>query len=386
MQGFSGDQHFSICIRCLGRAYAAIGHGLSNVERGRIHLSESAPVLSENNISIVGEEHCSICRSVFMRMGDFTDLALTKSSGYEFNTFLVGSTFPKDVSDEETFIQGLLGNRGESIRKEFNREAGKALSDLTGKSVDKAFPDMTFHFDLEYYQVKLEIRSLYIYGIYRKNRRGIPQTRWIHQGNNGVSVEQIIGDVISKHSQCENYFLHGSGREDVDVRMQGNGREFVLEAQNPKIRSINLKAVQEEINRSGDISVDDLNFTSRETVVKIKGANHDKSYRVTITCDGQLDPQKFGQAISQLSGKDIYQRTPLRVSSRRSDLVRRRNIREMVLEQISGNTAICVVRAEAGTYIKELIHGDEGRTNPSLSSEYGSQLKVQSLDVIWIYR
>ncbi|MEM0156927.1 MAG: tRNA pseudouridine(54/55) synthase Pus10 [Thermoplasmataceae archaeon] len=386
MQGFSGDQHFSICLRCLGRAYATIGHGLSNVERGSIHLSESLQVLSENNISIVEEEKCSICRSVFMRIGDFADLALRKSSGYEFNTFLAGSTFPKDVSDVETLIQDLLGNRGESIKKEFNREVGKAISDLTGKSVDKASPDMTFHFDLEYYQVKLEIRSLYIYGIYMKNRRGIPQTRWIHQDNNGISVEQIIGDVVLKHSQCTNYFLHGSGREDVDVRMQGNGREFVLEAENPKKRSIDLRVIQDEINRSGDISVGDLNFTSRETVVKIKGANHDKSYRVTITGDNQLDPQKFGQAVSQLSGKDIYQRTPLRVSSRRSDLVRRRNIREMVLEQISGNTAICVVRAEAGTYIKELIHGDEGRTNPSLSSEYGSPLKVQSLDVIWIYR
>lgn len=319
-------------------------------------------------------------------MDDFVNLAINESSGYEFGTFLAGSAFPREVTDEEAILQGLFGNIGESIKKEFNREVGKALSDRTGKSVDKISPDITFHFDLEYYQVKLEIRSLYIYGNYIKNRRGIPQTRWIHQDNNGVSVEQIIGDVVMKHSLCTNYFLHGAGREDVDVRMQGNGREFVLEAQNPRKRSIDLMTIRDEINMTGDIAVDNLTFTSRETVVKIKGANHEKSYRVTITADNPLDPQKFAQAVSRLSGKDIYQRTPLRVSSRRSDLIRRRNIREMVLEQISGNTAVCVVRAEAGTYIKELIHGDEGRTNPSLSDEYGSPLRVQSLDVIWIYR
>ena len=386
MQGFSGDQHFSICLRCLGRAYATIGHGLSNVERGRVHLSESHPILSKNNIVIVEEDRCSICRSVFSRMDDFVNLAINESSGYEFGTFLAGSAFPREITDEEAILQGFFGNIGESIKKEFNREVGKAISDRTGKSVDKISPDITFHFDLEYYQVKLEIRSLYIYGNYIKNRRGIPQTRWIHQDNNGVSVEQIIGDVVMKHSLCTNYFLHGAGREDVDVRMQGNGREFVLEAQNPRKRSIDLMTIRDEINMTGDIAVDNLTFTSRETVVKIKGANHDKSYRVTITGDNPLDPQKFAQAVSRLSGKDIYQRTPLRVSSRRSDLIRRRNIREMVLEQISGNSAVCVVRAEAGTYIKELIHGDEGRTNPSLSGEYGSPLKVQSLDVIWIYR
>ncbi len=42
------------------------------------------------------------------------------------------------------------------------------------------------------------------------------------------------------------------------------------------------------------------------------------------------------------------------------------------------------VKAEAGTYIKELIHGDSGRTNPSISGLMKDECTVESLDVIHV--
>ena len=85
-------------------------------------------------------------------------------------------------------------------------------------------------------------------------------------------------------------------------------------------------------------------------------------------------------------GKVIYQRTPLRVAGRRSDLVRERKVLETSLEDINANQARILVTAEAGTYIKELVHGDGGRTIPSISGEYGEPLRVAELDVIKIHR
>ena len=49
--------------------------------------------------------------------------------------------------------------------------------------------------------------------------------------------------------------------------------------------------------------------------------------------------------------------------------------------RLDENQAIIEITAEAGTYIKELVTGDGGRTNPSLSSLYGSDLRVAALDV-----
>ena len=40
------------------------------------------------------------------------------------------------------------------------------------------------------------------------------------------------------------------------------------------------------------------------------------------------------------------------------------------------------MRTEAGTYIKELVHGDFGRTRPSLSSILGCNIDILALDVI----
>jgi tRNA pseudouridine synthase 10 len=36
---------------------------------------------------------------------------------------------------------------------------------------------------------------------------------------------------------------------------------------------------------------------------------------------------------------------------------------------------------DGGLYIKELLHGDEGRTEPSLSSLLGTKVNVENLDV-----
>ena len=88
----------------------------------------------------------------------------------------------------------------------------------------------------------------------------------------------------------------------------------------------------------------------------------------------------------EFNGKVIYQRTPLRVSSSRSDLVRERRIAEMSVECRENGDHILTIEAEAGTYIKELISGDDGRTSPSLAEKLGTEIRIRELDVIMIKR
>jgi tRNA pseudouridine synthase 10 len=103
-----------------------------------------------------------------------------------------------------------------------------------------------------------------------------------------------------------------------------------------------------------------------------------------IESERDIDADRFHKAVSELSGKIIYQRTPLRVSGRRADLIRERVVKKATTLSIDGSHATVEITAEAGTYIKELVNGDEGRTNPSLSGLYGSNLKVEKLDVLAI--
>ena len=65
---------------------------------------------------------------------------------------------------------------------------------------------------------------------------------------------------------------------------------------------------------------------------------------------------------------ELSQRTPIRVSRSRKDLVRRRRVLRFEPRPLEGEPCFEVeVEAQSGTYIKELISGDSGRTVPSVA-------------------
>ena len=376
-----------ICLRCFGRAFGKEGSGFTNLERGSNFLSSNRDKLEQNGYVLTSDEKCSICNGLFQNFDKYYDMISADLAKIEFNTILVGSTFDQETFSAESAFQEIFGNLGESIKKEFNREFGKYLSDRTGKAADLAEPDLTVLMDLRYDSYKLQNRSVFVYGTYRKLRRDIPQTRWIHRKDVDASVESIIGEVFKEMTEGRNYFLHGAGREDVDVRMLGNGREFIIECTEPRRRSVSLEFLKQTVNAGNHgVEIDGLRFANKSDVVGIKGSTHDKSYRVTVKFTGTVNAEQLRYAAEKLAGKDIYQRTPLRVSTRRSDLIRKKSIRSVSVEEIGSDTAVIRIRAEAGTYIKELVNGDEGRTEPSLAQLYGGPLQVNSLDVVWIHR
>ena len=86
--------------------------------------------------------------------------------------------------------------------------------------------------------------------IINKYSREIPQTKWfcrICRGKGcrkcnytGTLYEQSIEELIAKYfleeTKASDESFHGAGREDIDVRMLGNGRPFVLEVKDPAKR------------------------------------------------------------------------------------------------------------------------------------------------------
>ena len=90
--------------------------------------------------------------------------------------------------------------------------------------------------------------------------------------------------------------------------------------------------------------------------------------------------------IEKLEGVNLAQRTPERVAHRRADLVRRRKVIETrdasVESDDTGPIAVeFTLRCESGTYVKETVHGDDGRTQPSIASLIKAKCTVEWLDV-----
>jgi tRNA pseudouridine synthase 10 len=180
----------------------------------------------------------------------------------------------------------------------------------------------------------------------------------------------------------EDHLFHGCGREDVDVRCLGE-RPFAMEVLRPHRRDLDWAALAAAINASGKVEVLDLAPCRREAVARLKGLRPEKSYRALVRLAAPVDDA----ALARLSGLvgTISQQTPLRVLKRRSDLARSRRIVSLEWRRVGETEIEIAVRTQAGTYIKELISGDGGRTQPNVSQVLGVAATCAELDVTAIH-
>ena len=383
-----------ICDECLGRAFAKLGHGLANAERG--HALRT--LLAMHNVQ--GKSGtCWVCGGAFEHVAEWARRALGMSDGIEFESYLFGvKPTPRMIQGERLYIERFPTETYEPLKHAFNREVGKAFEALAGHAtVDLSYPHLSFVIDLFADRIVLKVRSLYAYGRYRKLVRGIPQTRWPCRKCKGKgcaacnftgkqypeSVEELIAAPFLAVAGSDEAYLHGAGREDIDARMLGSGRPFVIEVVSPHVRSLDLLLLRDEVNSTaeGKVEVTDLHFVFRDTVALVKETHAEKTYHARVSLASPVDDERLLSAVSSLVGQ-IDQRTPRRVAHRRADLVRIRRLIDAQATVISPQEVDLVLRGEGGLYIKELVSGDEGRTTPSLSGVLGVSALVTELDVV----
>ena len=102
------------------------------------------------------------------------------------------------------------------------------------------------------------------------------------------------------------------------------------------------------------------------------------------------DPDFVVEIMTKLQGCILAQRTPERVAHRRADKIRKRTVIEtsevsILIHDDGTMTGIFSLRCESGTYVKETVHGDSGRTQPSIASLIGAKCTVKWLDVADIH-
>jgi tRNA pseudouridine synthase 10 len=383
-----------LCPECFGRLFGRLGHGLTNPERAR-HL---AVALGRDLLPPPGT--CAVCRGAFDRLPTWVERCARAAEGFEWHRFTCGSRWDPELLAQEEALWTEVGTQwGESVRAAFNRELGKRLERATGATGGTEAGDVVFLADLPVGRVELTVLPIYFEGRYRKLDRTLPQTRWpcrrcrgrgcVACGGTGktysTSVEEVIAAPFVRASRAEGSRFHGMGREDIDARMLGRGRPFVLELLRPKVRTFDLAGVLRELAAEARDRVEVLDAAPAHAaeVVRVKEASPEKSYRVGVL--GTVSVAKVNEALTLAVGRAIAQRTPTRVAHRRSDRVRtRRIVAARVVEATEGRFTLDL-RTEAGTYVKEWVEGDAGRTEPSLSTLLGIPLKVEFLDVMEIH-
>ncbi len=391
-----------LCDHCLGRLFAQLGHGLTNDERGKTIRIITAMLDSDGKRVPVKKEPevCSLCENVFQELEPLKEYVIEEVEDYEFDTFLVGSKLDPSIEEmEEQLWAELEFAHPEPLKSEINRELGKLLDSELEAEVDLERPDVKCIVDTRFHVVDIEVSPMFIYGRYRKLSREIPQTKWDCRYCQGVgcdncggtgkmyetSVEEIIGEPLLEMTSGTDFTLHGMGREDIDALMLGKGRPFVMEIKEPVIRSVDLQNLQDEVAGDGRVEISDLKRVDKEMVQEVKNARSDKSYLVKVLFHEDIERAKLKKVLQSLRGTEISQKTPNRVSHRRADKIRKRKVIDLWAEEHHGDTASIGIRCEAGMYVKEFIHGDEGRTSPNLSESLGVGCEVQTLDVTEIH-
>ncbi|KAM3624573.1 uncharacterized protein V6R79_025059 [Siganus canaliculatus] len=237
--------------------------------------------------------------------------------------------------------------------------------------------------------------SVFVAGRYNKFCRSLPQTPWVIDGERRMesSVEELIAAPILSAFRASGFNFSSSGREDVDVRTLGNGRPFAMELLNPhrsRLNKVQMKELQETINKSSDkIRVRDLQIVTREAMGRMKEGEEEKtkSYTALIWTQKEIQSEDI-TFIDDIKDLTLEQKTPLRVLHRRALAVRQRVIHSMNTRFLDSHHFYLGLKTQAGTYIKEFVHGDFGRTKPNLCQLLKTdsdilELDVESVDVDW---
>ena len=87
--------------------------------------------------------------------------------------------------------------------------------------------------------------------------------------------------------------------------------------------------------------------------------------------------------LSNIRDMEISQATPVRVLHRRTSMARPRTIVSVHCTRVPGSPRFFTLRlrTQAGTYIKEFVHGDFGRTRPNVGEMLGCRADIMQLDV-----
>ncbi len=407
-----------LCDRCMGRLFARLGHGWGNdfrgrslkaaavmeahrllregVEGARVLLRRVAlnagPVADGVVRGVLGEEPggypaCRVCGGRLDRVIESASReAKALLRAYDVERFVVGVRVEDDTLEREEEIRLRYGlPYGESLRAELRREVGKRLREA-GFQPDFDDPEATVLVYFPSGRVELQVSSLFLRGRYWKLARYISQAYWPSPtGPRYFSMEQAAWGLL-RVTGGESLVIHAAGREDVDARMLGTGRPLVIEVKAPRRRRIPLGELEEAANREArglvEFRIEGLAGRREVRMYKSELAKSRKTYKALVAFEEEVGDGDLERLAGELRGRVILQRTPRRVLHRRPDILRRRRVYDLACRRLAPQVAECIIEAEGGLYVKELVSGDEGRTTPSFSEILGFAAECVELDVI----
>lgn len=405
---------YPLCDSCLGRLFSSYLRDFTNEERGfaiktalviemtknikngditsKERLSSIASSLGkkfEKTLSSVGIERqqatCWLCGGKIKNWIELYRKAAKILKESRAESFVVGVRVPTEImKKEDEILAEFKITSAESLSSEIRREVGKRIASLLNIETEFKEPGAVVLVDIGKNDVEVKINPILIKGRYLKLGRNISQVKWFDERyKNETSIEGLLSPLINYYEGS--IVFHASGREDIDVRMLGWGRPFIVEIKEPKLRSVPLDLLQNLLDRNKSLAIFFLEGKSRrEQVRDIKRMDSEKRkvYRVLAFSESPLDTKDIEKLNATFNNAIINQRTPSRVLHRRADIIRKKKVHSFSAKLISSNIIEAILETDGGLYIKELVSGDKGRTSPSFTDVLQKEIQCIELDVL----
>jgi tRNA pseudouridine synthase 10 len=196
---------------------------------------------------------CFICGGFFERIDDVAKSVVAALSEYEFENFSIGLSTPSEWIEREDLIRSEFKLQGKrNVKSDASHMLASRIAEILKKPINRLKPDVLAVVDVVSGAVKVEARSIYLFGRYTKSKRGLPQKHprcrvcggrgcpeCEYTGRaKGLSVEHLINQYLLKILQGAKTTFSWFGGEDERSLVLGAGRPFYVEVHNPKKRRL----------------------------------------------------------------------------------------------------------------------------------------------------
>jgi len=405
-------ERYPLCDRCLGRLFAGLGAGLSNLERGRaiklllaMGLHEEAsrdPQGARGRLELysanAGEPFATLYRRIYGQdppkqvpcyicggrveelIGHWVKRVGEVLRGMGYTRFILGVKPPEGSPEaEEEVARAFSLQHWESIKNELKREIGKGVMRAYGFVPDFDDPEVMLVLDIPRSSIEAVIPSLTLNARLVKLVRGYS----VRRRPGGRSIEDLASKSLS--SLGEGVSISIAVRDTSRYRILGGGCYTVIEIRSPKPGRRDIAEAMKALNSSPNAyMVEVMGRGRRRDAEELAGRVKRIVYRIYIYSDREVGPGDL-EKLRSSSPIVFEQRTPERILRRGG--VERAIPGELRVEAaypISRNTFELVVATGSRVYIEEAVTGDNGRTRPSISSILGAGLTPLEVDILGV--
>jgi tRNA pseudouridine synthase 10 len=389
------QKSYNLCSYCLYRQFAPV-----RKNNGRAHKKINAPKNDPNS--------CYICQGLMSQL-DSTNTKIcdnVEAKGYEYESFLLGASLPSAFFEREDSIRARFKVRGkENIKKQYLDELRKKYQKITGKRAEHISPDITINvvignpvidyandgdnsknnnnINTNTLQTTVFVKSspIFLSGRYLKTIRGISQKKDKCQKCSGSgcaicnyagaspsnSVEDIIGSSLLKITKGDTTKFSWLGGEDKESLVLGNGRPFLLQVSNPKVRWLKTNLT---INENGIWSA--LKQQSPRLLFQLPSHFITKT-KITIQAEQDLPSESLATLSNVLENSEV--------SFKAKSKIVKKKIYSLKTQRIDEKRFVLTMVADGGLFIKQFVGGQD-YIEPSISKIIGMKCECMAFDIL----